>query len=172
MDIWDKKKRSEVMSKIRSKNTKPEILLRKALFAKGYRYRINDKRLPGKPDIVLPKYKTVIFVHGCFWHGHENCKIAHIPKSNIEYWSNKIAKNKKRDIENYAKIQALDWNIITVWECDLLKRDIGDILDEISRELQFRRYKISKVTVYEEIEQAIIKVAEDVLIYSPKKDNK
>ena len=84
MDIWDKKKRSEVMSKIRSKNTKPEILLRKALFAKGYRYRINDKRLPGKPDIVLPKYKTVIFVHGCFWHGHENCKIAHIPKSNIE----------------------------------------------------------------------------------------
>lgn len=156
------------MSKIRSKNTKPEILLRKALFAKGYRYRINDKKMPGKPDIVLPKYKTAIFVNGCFWHGHDNCKIAHIPKSNIEYWSNKIVKNKKRDIENYAKIQTLGWDIITVWECELLKRDIGDTLDAISRELQFRRCKISKVTVYEEIEQKITKVAEDIIIYSPK----
>lgn len=92
MDIWDKKKRSEVMSKIRSKNTKPEIALRKALFAKDYRYRINDKKLSGKPDIVLPQYKIVIFVYGCFWHGHENCKVAHIPKSNIDFWKDKIEK--------------------------------------------------------------------------------
>ena len=91
MDIWDKKKRSEVMSKIRSKNTKPEMTLRKALFANGYRYRINYKKLPGKPDIVFPKYKTAIFVHGCFWHGHDiNCIDSHIPKTNTSFWIEKI----------------------------------------------------------------------------------
>ena len=86
MDIWNKEKRSECMSRIRSKNTKPELALRKALFARGFRYRVNDKKLPGKPDIVLPKYKTVIFIHGCFWHGHEDCKYAYIPKTNTRFW--------------------------------------------------------------------------------------
>src|SRR5690554_557805 len=97
MDIWDKEKRSEVMSKIRSKNTRPEMILRKALFARGFRYRVNDRRLPGTPDIVLPKYRTVVFVHGCFWHGHDGCKYASIPKTNTEFWVDKITTNKKRD---------------------------------------------------------------------------
>jgi DNA mismatch endonuclease (patch repair protein) len=171
MDIWDKEKRSKVMSKIRSKNTNPELTLRKALFAKGFRYRINDKKLPGKPDIVFPKYKTAIFIHGCFWHGHEdcNCKIAHIPKSNVEYWSNKIAKNKKRDAENYTKMQALGWNVITIWECEISKKNIGAILNDISKKLKLTKYKSFKITIYEEIENNIVKVAEDIIAYSPKK---
>lgn len=132
MDIWDKKKRSEVMSKIRSKNTKPEILLRKALFSKGLRYRINYKKLPGKPDIVFPKYKTVIFVHGCFWHGHKNCKIAHIPKSNINFWKNKIEKNKERDGLNYERITYFGWKIVVVWECQISKKTIQELAENIT----------------------------------------
>ena len=108
-----------MMSKIRSNNTKPEILLRKALFAKGLRYKINDKKLQGKPDIVLSKYKTVIFVHGCFWHNHKGCKRAHLPKSNIEYWENKIRTNEERDFKNKEVLKKLGWNIIVVWECEL-----------------------------------------------------
>ena len=107
MDIWDKKKRSEVMSKIRSKDTQPELALRKALFAKGFRYRVNDKRLQGKPDIVLPKYKTVIFLHGCFWYRHENCKYAYTPNTNIKFWENKITSNMQRDKANAEKLTAL-----------------------------------------------------------------
>lgn len=119
MDIWDKKKRSEVMSKIRSKNTKPEILLRKALFGKGYRYRINDKRLPGKPDIVLPKYKTVIFVNGCFWHGHEECKKSILPVSNVDFWREKIHSNINRDKNNTLLLENTGWKVLTIWECEL-----------------------------------------------------
>ncbi|MDR2145796.1 MAG: DNA mismatch endonuclease Vsr [Tannerella sp.] len=96
MDIWSKEKRSEVMSKIRSRDTKPELALRKSLFARGFRYRVNDRHLPGKPDIVLPKYKTVIFLHGCFWHGHEDCKYASMPKTNTAFWIEKITSNVKR----------------------------------------------------------------------------
>ena len=107
------------MSKIRSNNTKPEISLRKALFAKGFRYKINDKKLQGKPDIVLSKYKTVIFVHGCFWHNHKGCKRAHLPKSNIEYWENKIRTNEERDLKNKESLKKLGWNVIVVWECEL-----------------------------------------------------
>lgn len=134
MDIWDKKKRSEVMSKIRSKNTKPEILLRKALFAKGYRYRINDKKLPGKPDIVLPKHRTVIFVHGCFWHSHEGCKYYYIPKSNTDFWIKKFQTNKERDKKNISSILSLDWNIIIVWECTIAyKKDIDPVISRIAQ---------------------------------------
>ena len=111
------------MSKIRSNNTKPEILLRKALFAKGFRYKINDKTLQGKPDIVLPKYKTIIFVHGCFWHNHKGCKRAHLPKSNIEYWKNKIKTNEERDFKNKEILKQLGWNIIVVWECEINKKE-------------------------------------------------
>ncbi len=119
MDIFDQQKRSEVMSKIRSKDTKPEMFLRKALFAKGFRYRLYDKKLPGKPDIVLPKYKTVIFIHGCFWHGHQGCKRGHIPKSNIDYWLNKINSNRERDNSNTNQLVSLGWNVIVVWECEI-----------------------------------------------------
>jgi DNA mismatch endonuclease (patch repair protein) len=115
--------RSIMMSKIRSNNTKPEILLRKALFAKGLRYRINDKKLRGKPDIVLSKYKTIIFVHGCFWHNHKGCKRAHLPKSNVEYWKNKIKTNEERDLKNKEALEKLGWNIIVVWECELKTKE-------------------------------------------------
>jgi DNA mismatch endonuclease (patch repair protein) len=129
MDIWDKKKRSEVMSKIRSKNTKPEILLRKALFAKGFRYRINYKNLPGKPDIVLPKYKTVIFVHGCFWHGHDiGCIDSHIPKTNTQYWTEKITRNKERDKNNMIQILSMGWNVLTIWDCEIQQKDNIDLV--------------------------------------------
>lgn len=136
MDIWDKQKRTDVMSRIRSKDTKPEIMLRKSLFAQGFRYRINYKKLPGKPDIVLPKYKTVIFVNGCFWHGHENCKIAHIPKSNIAFWKKKISKNKERDLENNIKITQLGWKVITIWECEISKKLLANLIQEIILKLK------------------------------------
>jgi DNA mismatch endonuclease (patch repair protein) len=119
MDIWDKEKRSEVMSHIHSKGTKPELALRKALFARGFRYRINDKKLPGKPDIVLPQYKSVIFVNGCFWHRHEGCKYAYTPKSNREFWIDKISSNVERDRVNQKKLVDLGWNVLVVWECDI-----------------------------------------------------
>ncbi len=168
MDIWDKKKRSEVMSKIRSKNTKPEMTLRKALFAKGYRYRINDKKIPGKPDIVFPKYKTVIFIHGCFWHGHENCKIAHIPKSNIDFWKNKIEKNKERDQINYKRTILLGWKVIVVWECRISKKSIPDIIEEIVAILNETHPTPSpvKIKIYEEMDGDISLVAEDVMPYN------
>ncbi|WP_294082454.1 very short patch repair endonuclease [Proteiniphilum sp. UBA5384] len=112
MDIWDNEKRSQVMSRIRSKNTRPEMILRRALFARGFRYRVNDKRLPGTPDIVLPRYKTVIFVHGCFWHGHEGCKYATTPKTNTEFWVEKITTNRGRDKIHTTQLIALGWNVL------------------------------------------------------------
>ena len=121
MDVHDKKTRSYNMSRIKSKNTKPEEMVHKYLFSHGFRYRKNDKRLPGTPDIVLPKYRTVIFVNGCFWHGHENCRYFVMPKSNIEYWQNKISRNIKRDKENDESLTASGWQVLTVWECQLKK---------------------------------------------------
>lgn len=121
MDVHSKETRSYNMSRIKSKNTKPEEIVRKFLFSKGYRYRKNDKRFPGTPDIVLPKYKTVIFVNGCFWHGHQGCKYFVWPKSNEQFWRNKIEQNVQRDFINQNKIKALGWRVITVWECNLKK---------------------------------------------------
>ena len=111
--------RSKIMSKIRSKNTKPEIRVRKFLFSKGFRYRLHVKKLPGSPDIVLPKYRTVVFVNGCFWHGHENCRISHIPKSSTEFWETKIKKNQERDIRDLNSLYEKGWRSIVVWECQL-----------------------------------------------------
>jgi len=107
------------MSAIKSKNTKPEIEVRKLLHSLGYRFRLHRKDLPGTPDIVLPKYKTVIFVHGCFWHRHENCKYASIPKTRTEFWENKFKENIKRDQVNQKNLYKLGWNIVIVWECEL-----------------------------------------------------
>ena len=118
-DVFSKTKRSENMRRIRSKNTKPEMILRKAIFKLGYRFRLHLKRLPGKPDIVLPKYKTVIQVRGCFWHGH-NCIDGHIPKSREEYWRPKLLRNKQRDYINDKKLRKNGWSIIIVWECKIM----------------------------------------------------
>lgn len=113
------------MSRIRSKNTKPEEIVRKYLFSQGFRYRKNDVRLPGKPDIVLPKYKTVLFVNGCFWHKHDGCKYFVWPKSNPEFWKSKIEGNVDRDILNHQLLRDAGWNVIVVWECEL-KKDIRE----------------------------------------------
>lgn len=117
MDIWSKKKRSAVMAKIRSLDTKPEWLVRRYLFSRGYRYRKNVKGLPGTPDIVLRKYGIVIFIHGCFWHGHE--VDGHIPHSNSQYWREKIERNKQRDAKNKEALKRMGWRVMTVWECQL-----------------------------------------------------
>jgi len=107
------------MGQIRSKNTKPEKILRSALFKAGYRFRVHKVGLPGKPDIVLPKYKTVIFVHGCFWHYHKNCPEGRIPKSNSEFWEKKLLKNIDRDNKNVHDLEKLGWNVTVIWECEL-----------------------------------------------------
>lgn len=119
MDVHDKKTRSYNMSRIKGKNTKPEEIVRKYLFSKGFRYRKNDKRLPGTPDIVLPKYKTVIFVNGCFWHGHKDCRYFVIPKTNTDFWLNKINTNVERDKRKQEVLKEHGWNVVVVWECEL-----------------------------------------------------
>lgn len=121
MDVHSKAIRSYNMSMIKGKNTKPEELVRKFLFSKGLRYRKNVKTLIGSPDIVLLKYKTVIFVNGCFWHGHKNCKYFVMPKANTKFWSEKISKNIDRDNSTYNKLTELGWNVIIIWECELKK---------------------------------------------------
>lgn len=123
------------MQQIKGKNTKPEILLRKILFSKGYRYRINTKNLPGKPDIVLKKYNTVIFVNGCFWHGHKNCKYFVIPNTRTAFWTEKITTNTKRDQNNIESLLDLGWNVITVWECDLKSNKIEETVDKLISKL-------------------------------------
>ena len=120
MDRISKERRSWNMSRIRSKDTKPEKMLRSRLHMQGYRFRLHHKDLPGKPDIVFPKYKIVVFVHGCFWHGH-NCSFAHTSKSNKVFWQNKIQINKKRDKKRVRQIKNIGWNSVTVWECQVHK---------------------------------------------------
>lgn len=120
-DVHDKMTRSFNMSQIHSKNTKPEEIVRKYLFAQGLRYRKNDKRYPGHPDIVLPKYKTVIFVHGCFWHLHKGCSRAKLPTSNVEFWRKKLSANAERDIKEKNELEAIGWRVLIVWECQLKK---------------------------------------------------
>ena len=116
VDVVDKKTRSRMMSGIRGKDTIPELLIRKALFAKGFRYRLHDRRLPGKPDLVFPKYDAVIFIHGCFWHGHD-CHLFKWPSTRPEFWKNKINRNREVDERNYKKIKEDGWRILTIWEC-------------------------------------------------------
>ena len=123
--------RSRNMSAIKSKNTKPEIKVRKVLHSMGYRFRLHSKNLPGSPDIVLPKYKTVIFVHGCFWHRHENCKYASTPKTRQEFWENKFKANVKRDLEIQEKIKNIGWKYVVIWECEA--RNIESIEEKIKR---------------------------------------
>jgi DNA mismatch endonuclease (patch repair protein) len=118
-DVHDKATRSYNMSRIKGKDTKPEMLVRKFLHAQGFRYRLHVKNMPGKPDIVLPKYKTVIFIHGCFWHGHEHCKYYVIPKTRTEWWMNKINRNIENDVKAIAVLKKEGWKVIMLWECDL-----------------------------------------------------
>lgn len=137
-DIKSKEARSYNMSRIRGKNTKPEEIVRKYLFSNGFRYRKNDSRLPGTPDIVLPKYKTVIFVNGCFWHGHEGCRYFVWPKNNADFWENKIMGNVERDKKNRLELEAAGWKVITVWECGLKSKVRQKTLESLIRAIQFQ----------------------------------
>ncbi len=120
MDKITKEKRHKIMASIHGKDTKPELIVRHFLFSRGFRYRVNNNRLPGKPDIVLFKYRTVIFVNGCFWHGH-NCKDFRKPRSNVSFWEQKINRNKARDIKVQKELHKMGWHVIVVWECQLKK---------------------------------------------------
>ena len=128
--------RHKNMAAIHSSNTKPEVRLRHTLWGLGHRYRVNDKRLPGSPDIVLPKYRSVIFVHGCFWHGHKGCKNYTVPKTNTEFWVAKVKRNQERDQEVWRKLEAKGWSVIIVWECELEKSRLQETVARVSAEIK------------------------------------
>ena len=134
-DKVDKKRRSEIMSSIRGQNTQPEMIVRKYLFSKGFRYRLHDKLLPGKPDIKLTKYNSLVFINGCFWHGHTDCKIYVMPKTNKKFWYSKIENNVERDKRNIELLKNLGWKIIVVWECEIKRKNrelaLQNLVDKI-----------------------------------------
>ncbi len=134
-DVHDEKTRSFNMSRIRSKDTEPEILVRKFLFGKGFRYKLYDKTLPGTPDLVFPKLRTVLFINGCFWHGHEGCKYFVIPKTRREWWVAKINRNRQLDTENTRKLRKLGWKVITIFECKLSPKNRDRTLNQLSARL-------------------------------------
>lgn len=125
------------MSKIRGKNTNPEMILRSILFRQGFRFRVHKKDLPGKPDIVLSKYKTVIFVHGCFWHFHKDCREGRIPPSNTEFWKAKLEKNVERDVRHKENLEKLGWTVLTAWECEI-EKSLENVVERIVSELKKR----------------------------------
>ena len=162
MDVHDKKTRSYNMSQIKGKDTKPEELVRKYLFSQGFRYRKNDARLPGKPDIVLPKYKTVIFVNGCFWHKHEGCKYFVEPKTRTEFWMNKINRNQERDKEVKQQLAKMGWHSITIWECELKPSNKDKTLESLLYTLNkifLLNYRVKPYKIVEE--EMVMKVADD-----------
>lgn len=125
-DIMTPEQRHRCMAAVKSKDTNPEMIVRKFLFSKGLRYRVNNRKLPGSPDIVFKKYKTAVFIDGCFWHGHEGCRYYKMPKSNIEFWERKISHNRARDISNTAVLEIMGWRVIRVWECEVRDKAIRD----------------------------------------------
>ena len=138
MDSLSKEKRSWNMSRVKSKNTAPEMRVRSALHCAGYRFRLHVKDLPGKPDIVLPKYKTVIFVHGCFWHRHTNCSDATLPKTNTQFWEQKLQGNVDRDKKEQDELKKLGWQVVVIWECQLNSLDI--ILPNLALDLKKKHF--------------------------------
>lgn len=143
-DVHDKTTRSYNMSQIKGKDTKPEMMVRKYIFSKGFRYRLHDKRLPGKPDIVLPKLKVAVFIHGCFWHGHTNCRYFVLPKTRTEWWLKKIERNKQLDSENLLKLKDAGWKVFTVFECKLKPNLRAKTLENLVKRLK---------TISQQIEQ-------------------
>ena len=135
MDRLTKKARSENMSRIRNRDTAPEKAVRKYLYSRGLKYRKNDRRYPGKPDVVVPRYKTVVFVNGCFWHYHKGCKDFTIPKTNRDFWEKKLNGNVKRDKSNYLRLINDGWNVITVWECELVMASRKERLEHLYNEI-------------------------------------
>lgn len=168
MDRLSKEQRHRCMSAIKGKNTKPELLVRKFLFSRGFRYRLNHPRLPGHPDIVLRKYRTVIFVNGCFWHGHQGCKYFVLPKSNVEFWQNKIERNRVRDVEEQRQLASMGWYCITIWECQLKPKVRQQTLTALEYTLSHIFLEDRRVKPYEEIEEKSQMVAENTIRYNNK----
>lgn len=138
-DVVSKRKRSAIMSKVPQRDSKQELMVRRFLFSKGFRFRKNVKKLSGSPDVVLPKYKTVIFIHGCFWHGHENCKYSKLPTSNTEYWHEKIRQNLNRDNRNTSLLESEGWRVIIVWQCELKNNSSANVrLNKLIEEIQYK----------------------------------
>lgn len=148
------------MSAIKGKDTKPEVLVRKFLFSRGFRYRLNHSRLPGHPDIVLRKYRTVIFVNGCFWHGHPGCRYYVLPKTHVEFWRNKIERNRKRDTEEQRKLATMGWHCITVWECQLKPKVRQQTLEALEYMLYHIYLEDRRIKSYEEQECPVVIAAE------------
>lgn len=136
-----KQQRHECMSHIRSKDTRPEIMVRRELFHRGFRFRKNVRTLPGTPDIVLPRYRTAIFINGCFWHGHKGCKFYTIPKTNSQFWTDKIRHNQERDLLNIQRLESIEWNVITVWECQVSKSELATTMQNLEAEIRSNETK-------------------------------
>jgi DNA mismatch endonuclease (patch repair protein) len=134
-DVFSKEKRSWIMSRVKGKDSLPEMIVRRYLHSLGFRYRLHVKQLPSKPDIVLPKYKTIILIHGCFWHGHKNCKKASLPKSRTEWWQKKIETNFKNDKKNENALRKLGWNVIVVWQCELKSTKFNNTMNRLIKRL-------------------------------------
>lgn len=132
MDVLTPEQRKKNMKSIRGKDTKYEVLVRKALFAEGFRFRKNDKRFPGTPDIVLPKYRTVVFINGCFWHRHPGCKYATTPKTNVEFWNKKFEANVRKDKSSQESLETAGWNVVVLWECEL-KKDFDSVMSSLKQ---------------------------------------
>lgn len=135
-DIVSRSKRKEMMSKVKQRHTKPEIAVRKLLHRLGYRFRLHSKKLPGTPDIVLPKYKSVIFVHGCFWHQHEGCRKARRPTSNVEFWNEKLDKNIERDKRKESELKDLGWKVLIIWDCEI--KDEETLIKKVKKFLRLK----------------------------------
>ena len=135
LDTLTVQQRHRCMSSIRSTSTRPEAKLRKALWRRGLRYKMNDRSLPGSPDIVLPKYRSIIFIHGCFWHGHKGCKNYTVPKTNTDFWVAKVARNQERDQEVWRHLEAKGWSVIIVWECELKKKCFEETVNRVENEI-------------------------------------
>ena len=168
-DHFTREQRRYCMSRIRGKDTKPEILVRKGLHARGFRFRLQDRKLPGRPDIVLPKWGVAIMVNGCFWHGHKGCRYATRPKENTEFWEAKITRNRHRDEVTSAHLEALGWTVITIWECELkgkaaVETRLDALADEIriagERRTEFlKQRKISRAAARKEREEILARQA-------------
>lgn len=135
-DIFTQSQRHDCMARVRSKGTIPEVTLRRCLHRRGLRFRVNVKSLPGTPDIVLAKYHTIIFVNGCFWHGHDGCKYYTHPKTNSEFWADKVKRNIERDLEISSRLECLNWHVITIWECELKKGRLDETINRLMEQLR------------------------------------
>ena len=161
-DIHTSQQRHANMAAIHSKDTKPEMVVRRYLWGLGFRYRLNHPRLPGKPDIVMRKYRTCIFVNGCFWHGHEGCKYYTIPKTNTEFWINKVRRNKERDLKVLRELASMGWHSITIWECELKPPKREDTLKSLAYTLNKIFLQDRTVRRYEMAEEEPMMAAEDL----------